>query len=147
MLTAVGAIGRLTPRLIELRDLHGATMLLTQQLDPNNASSELVSALQDRMRPLYRTITEILEQLARFDYPFKHGRGKHSIAAYCTEAAPSSEDLGSLLTAGGDMLDRLPSLLMRLMGQLAIAAENVEKVLGLPPVDPGASSALPGAEG
>lgn len=135
LLTSVVAINRAIPSLVELEGAHGACLVLVHLLEGREQDEDLVGAILERMKALYRLIDEVRERLGTADYPFKHSRGKISIAAYCTETKPLADDLGGLLNAASDILDRLPALVVRLMAQLAVAAENVERAVGLPPLE------------
>ncbi len=141
LLCAVVAIRGTLDSLIELRNVHAATMLLVENLQGNEQDAELIGAITDQMKTLHRLIGDVRGRLTNVDYPFKHGKGKMSIAVYCAESTPSSEDLAGMLDAGGTILDRLPTLLVRLMGQLSLVAEMVETAIGLPPLaDPPAGN-------
>ena len=68
-----------------------------------------------------------------------------TVAKYCVETLPAKDDVGGVLNAVGSFLDRLPTLFVRLMAQLAMKAEKVEFVLGLQPL-PEPKEAEPVAE-
>ncbi|MGD9721387.1 MAG: M48 family metallopeptidase [Pirellulales bacterium] len=130
--------------LLELRNAHSATMLLLQYLDGREKDLELTNAIVEQMRVLHRLINDERSLLGAIDYPFQHGKGKISVAVYCAESTPASEDLGGLLTSAGQILDRLQALAVRVMSQLALAAEQVEGALRLPPL--AESAVAPGVD-
>jgi Zn-dependent protease with chaperone function len=134
LLCAAVAIRGVMASLVELRNVHASTFLLVQSMQGHQGDESLYGAISKGMRALHRTIDDVRSRLNNVDYPFRHGRGKMSIAVYLCEMTPSSDDLGGQLTAGDQILDRLPPLLTRLMSQLAVAAELAENAVGLPPL-------------
>ena len=47
---------------------------------------------------------------------------------------PEKNDIGGLLNASGEALDRIAGLYRRALGRLAVTAEEVKHTLGLSPV-------------
>ena len=134
LLAAALAVKKSFSLLLDLRNSHTAGMILAQNLQGHEQDSDVINALLHYMRAMHRSIGELRNSLIKVDYPFKHGRGKLSIASYCSDVAPTADDLGGLLHAGDEFLDRLPTLYVRVMGQLAVMGEFVESAVGLPPL-------------
>jgi len=49
-------------------------------------------------------------------------------------SVPPRDDIAGLLNLSHEAIDRLSVLYVRALGRLAIAAEEVESALGLPPI-------------
>ncbi len=134
LLTAAAALKSANASVGDLRNAHSCGVLLTQALQSKPDSTSLIQTLTHTMRAMYRATDAIRSALGRVEYPFQHGRGKMSIAAYCTQVTVTESDLGALLQAGSEILDRLPTLNARVISQLALIAELVENAVGLPPL-------------
>ena len=48
---------------------------------------------------------------------------------------PDKNDVGALMQVAEDAIDRLLSLYRRALGRIALTAEEVERVLGLEPIN------------
>jgi hypothetical protein len=134
LLAAALAVKKSFSFLLDLRNAHTAGMILAQNLQGHEQDTSVIDALLHYMRAMHRSIGELRNSLIKVNYPFKHGRGKLSVATYCSDVAPTADDLGGLLRAGDEFLDRLPTLYVRVMGQLAMMGEMVESAVGLPPL-------------
>jgi len=53
---------------------------------------------------------------------------------YALPGVPKADDIGELLDAAGNALDKIIPLHYRLVGRLALATEEVEKILGMDPL-------------
>src|SRR5262249_48999163 len=68
-------------------------------------------------------------------YPFEHAREDVSLGQFAfPPLIPAKDDIGGLMEASGEAIDRLAQLHGRALGRLALAAEEVERALGLPPI-------------
>jgi Zn-dependent protease with chaperone function len=128
--------------LIEMRDQQAALGLLLSQLEKNKKNQHYIHVVLALAERLQITIVKLLEFSKHFRYPFPHNRGPISLSQFCVEAAPAKNDVAGIMNAAGAILDRLPSIQMRVMGQLTSAAETIEKGLGLEPLEQ--LPALPG---
>jgi len=128
--------------LIEMRDQQAALGLLLSQLEKNKKNQHYIHVVLALAERLQITIVKILDFTKHFRYPFPHNRGPISLSQFCVEAAPAKNDVAGIMNASGAILDRLPSIQVRVMGQLTSAAETIEKGLGLEPLEQ--PPALPG---
>jgi hypothetical protein len=86
------------------------------------------------------TLRNLLEELRRkvgdaIAYPFEHADENVTLARFVFPASlPESNDIGGLLEASGEALDRLAGLYRRALGRLAVTVEEVERALGLTPI-------------
>jgi len=128
--------------LVEMRDQQAALGLLLSQLEKNKKNQHYIHVALALAERLQITIVKMLEFTKHFRYPFPHNRGPISLSQFCVEAAPAKNDVAGIMNASGAILDRLPSILTRVMGQLTSAAETIEKGLSLEPLEQ--PPALPG---
>ena len=66
------------------------------------------------------------ESALSMPYPFEHAQGDISMSKYILPFVPESEQVGDLMSFGGDAIDRVISLSQRILGRLAVAGELVE---------------------
>jgi len=68
-------------------------------------------------------------------YPFEHAEENITLARFALPTLPDTNDIGGLLQASHEALDRLGALYVRALGRIAVTAEEVECALGLPPIE------------
>jgi predicted Zn finger-like uncharacterized protein len=69
-------------------------------------------------------------------YPFEHAQENMTLARFVIpDTIPQKEDIDGVLQLSNAALDRLPGLFARALGRLALTAEEVERVLGLSPIE------------
>jgi Zn-dependent protease with chaperone function len=69
------------------------------------------------------------------DYPFEHADENVTLAKFAFPTlVPEKNDIGGLMNASGEALDRIAGLYRRALGRLAVTAEEVERALGLLPI-------------
>jgi predicted Zn finger-like uncharacterized protein len=94
-----------------------------------NAVLRAASALRDRLE---ETRWKVGDGIA---YPFEHAHEDVTLGKFAfPPLIPAKEDIGGLVEASGEAIDRLAGLHRRALGRLALAAEEVERALGLPPI-------------
>lgn len=85
-------------------------------------------------------LRELLEELRwkvgdTIYYPFEHAMEDITLARYAMPAIiPEKNDVGALLGASDEAIERIFSLYRRALGRLTVTAEEVEAVLGLPSI-------------
>ena len=67
------------------------------------------------------------------EYPFEHADAEISLSRYVLATVPPKEEIGLLLGAADDSVQRVIGTFGRALGRLTHAAEEVEQALGLPP--------------
>ena len=117
--------------LFELRNEQAALGVLLGNLEGNEENQSLVASIQAKMESLHRRVQGIRDALSSATYPFDHAKGKISIAEYLVPEMPFADDLGAIFGAGEAILETLPTLYARMVGRLAVTAEQVEESLGL----------------
>jgi predicted Zn finger-like uncharacterized protein len=90
---------------------------------------------------------EQLEQLHRkvgdaLYYPFEHASDEISLARFAFPTGlPRPDEIGRVWEAVNDIVPRIDGLYFRAIGRLALAAEAVERLLKLPPLEDSGSQA------
>jgi Zn-dependent protease with chaperone function len=135
LLSIANAIAGNMGSLIEMRDQHAALGALLSQVEKNKKNQHYIHVVLAVAERLQVTIRTVLEFTKHFPYPFPHNRGPISLSQFCVETAPAKNDVAGIMNSASAILDRLPSIQMRVMGQLTSAAETIEKGLGLEPLE------------
>jgi hypothetical protein len=101
-------------------DLFG---LLSQQPD----SPDVRSVVMESLARLHIQVQKLEQRLVRAPYPFDHGRGALSIAAFAAQGLPLVDGVGAEVHARTRaFLGRLQALVDRALARLATLAERVE---------------------
>ena len=93
-----------------------------------NAATAASSQLRQRLDDFRWKIGDLL------DYPFEHAEESISLAKYVLAVIPPRDEVGLLIHAASDALDRMFATYGRALGRLTHAAEEVERILGFPPI-------------
>jgi predicted Zn finger-like uncharacterized protein len=114
--------------------LLGAVQAYQAGKDPKNeplinAMLRAAAGLRDRLEESRWKVGDAI------DYPFEHADENVTLAKFAfPPRLPEKDDIGGLLEASGEALDRVSGLYHRALGRLAVTAEEVERALGLPPI-------------
>lgn len=133
----------------ELARLARARAVLAGAIQPYNEGNDPQN--QPRINAILRAASDLRDRLeeARWKvgdgiaYPFEHASEGVTLGKFAFPALiPAKDDIGGLMEASGELIGRLAGLHGRALGRLALAAEEVERALGLPPIvvedaDPG----------
>lgn len=134
-LKAQGLLVEMFPKLMEYRLTGSAMQVLLSQLEHNRDKMPLINAIKARMLKMHNQLGEIFKRLVLVKYPLDHADASVSIANYLLEKLPTDEDLGGLLNAYSELMEKLPILYLRLTSHLGAVSEQVETALGFPPMD------------
>ena len=75
-------------------------------------------------------------------YPFDHADAAMTVSRFLMpDGPPVKGDIGGQYEAAEQFVDRMGALYPRVAGHLAVMAERVEQVLGLPPLEANATAA------
>ncbi|TWT77489.1 heat shock protein HtpX [Posidoniimonas polymericola] len=110
--------------------------LIHQMQSAGEASEEMVAAadrIVDRVRP---KVSQLREVLSRQSYPFKHKDPSVSLGAYVLPTPPNPRDLGGVIDAISEVSEGTITVRRRVLGELATIAEQVESLVGCPPLPP-----------
>jgi len=95
-----------------------------------NAILRGASDLRDKLEELRWKVGEAV------DYPFEHANEDISVGRFALPPVlPDKDDVGGLLEVAEAAIDRLLNLYRRALGRLTVTAEEVERVLGLEPIE------------
>lgn len=101
------------------------------------ADENLVSAIDAIVGRLYPKLEQVREVLSRSPYPFKTNPPDRTLGNFVLPSQPHRRDLGGVVDALPEMLDRILNTRLQILAELASHAESVERVLKLAPlVDP-----------
>ncbi len=119
-----------------LRSLHALGVVCRLFSEGNHGKNEsMINAclrggneVHDRLRELQWKIGDVIS------YPFEHAQENVSLTRFALPLIPQNNALGELLQVGEECSGRLTTLHQRVLGRLCVTAEEVERVLGLPPL-------------
>ncbi len=134
LLPAGAFTSRAMPRLVEFRNGNIAMASLLARLEDNQGNETLIKEIRRRMRLVRDELKEVCGELEGQPYPFSHAEGEVSLGRYAAPEMPGIDDPGEIFGAGDGMINRSFSTYLRLVGRLVLAAEAVEKALGMPPL-------------
>ena len=106
---------------------------ITQSKTPNhpgmnNGLVRAAAVLHDRLEELYWKIGDLIP------YPFEHAQEDTTLGKFVLPEVPPKEAIGDLARVSFEAIDKLGTLYRRVLGRLAVTAEEVEKALNLPPL-------------
>ena len=129
----------ITPQLARLSQARSVLIGTLQAYEANNdpknqprinAVLRAASALHDRLEETRWKVGDAI------DYPFEHAQEDVTLGKFAfPPLIPAKDDIGGLLDAALEAINRLAGLHRRALGRLALAAEEVERALGLPPIE------------
>jgi len=128
--------GSLVTRVILHRSvLHSTVQLLQSATNPNKEHWN--NALIGAGAPLEACLDELRGKLGdAIDYPFDHAQEDITLVRFILPDPPvDKNDVDGLLRSSEGALSRLHGLYCRALGRLAVTVEEVEQVLGLPPIE------------
>lgn len=98
------------------------------------ADDALVNKLHNLSVDVHRLVTSLRNQLHGAAYPLEHSRQGLTLDADVCQSIPAAHDIGALMSAAIDAMERATHLYPRLLGRLALVAERIEKLAGLSPL-------------
>jgi len=134
ILPALQLVASQTDRMRTLRNVLAGLAGLIELLEARRKNQTFVDGILHQSSQVHACLVEIRNALAAGAYPFEHAKGPCSLADYILPALPDSEDLAAVFHAAGEVVQTLPDLYFRMMGELARVAEQVESLLGLAPL-------------
>lgn len=135
---AASLIGsRVLPDLPAVIEARMTLIRMLGKLSDNQKNEKLHNAILRGARQLRDRLQEISWKFGNaVIYPFEHARGEISLGRFVMpNEVPAHEDIGGLLEVSGELLDKLLPLYCRILGRLALAAEEVERALNLEPLE------------
>ena len=108
--------------------------LVHQAQSAGQADEQLVGAIDRVVDVVQPKMTQVRDVLTTTPYPFPHKDKSVSVGGFALSNPPSSKDLGAVISALGEMTDRIITMRRRALGELGAIAEQVESALGMPPL-------------
>ena len=134
MLTALVALESVWPTVTDLMEVGSALEMLLDLVESTEVDHQLYQQVISVNQEAIQRIEWIRGQLTMQVYPFEHARGKISIGDYALSQIPPKDNIGEVLGAAAEMLDKLNNLYYRVIAYLASIAESVETVFGFQPL-------------
>ena len=97
----------------------------------SDAGTYLIGTIENMRVEIKEEVRRFYKKLESLEYPFEHGEGKISVAAYAFGRLPEDEDSEKWIGAACQGTELLPPLVARLAGQLALWIEEAETAVGL----------------
>lgn len=136
--------GRIIPELPAVLRCNQMLANLLQQLSQDNARNNepLVNACLRAGSRLRDALQELQWKLGdAIEYPFEHAQEGVGLARFALPLIPDARELVDLYRTAEEATGRVNVLHRRVLGRLAVTAEEVEKVLGLKPLEAPAATA------
>jgi hypothetical protein len=130
-------VSELLPLATALRDQVHALEALVMQIEGTSVSEQLHRALAVETPRVVEALRKLSDAASSVAYPFRHGDEDASVGDYLVPELPvgTLEQMSNVLGAGGEAVDRLYRLYLRLLGRVAGIAERVEEAMGFPPLE------------
>jgi hypothetical protein len=94
-----------------------------------NAVLRAASNLRDRLEEIRWKVGDGIA------YPYEHANEGITLGKFAfPPLIPAKDDINGLMEANGEAINRLAGLYGRALGRLALAAEEVERTMGLEPI-------------
>jgi Zn-dependent protease with chaperone function len=108
--------------------------VLTRQIANNESNERLIKSIHQWMDTVRQDLGFLRQGLGNTAYPFGHAQAEMTLGLFIVN--PNFEDceLGELLDIAETAIDRMPRICSKLAARLALAAEEVETIHGLPPL-------------
>jgi hypothetical protein len=118
-------------RLEDARVLHASLQALLPLVKPGKNDELLVSGILSFARKLDEATHELHSEWREQRYPYESNEGAVTLARYSARALPVTDNVFEISEVTGGMIDSIYTLYMRILSDLASAAEEVEDQLGL----------------
>jgi Zn-dependent protease with chaperone function len=125
---------RVLPVMAPLLRARGALFGILGRWQGNEKNDRLHNAIRRGARRLHDLLQELSWKVGGgVLYPFDHAHGEISLARFVFPSVlPAADDINELIQMSHDVVDKIIPLHCRLLGRLILAAEEVERVFGLP---------------
>lgn len=127
-------ISGLMSELGTMRILFRRLAALYGQIEKNQHNRRLYQEIFEQMEKLHTRLTSVHRQMRGRDYPLNNETMTLSLRSYALPEVPEQEDLFGLVSVTQNLYEKVAGLQVRLFARLARAAEQVEVIIGLPPL-------------
>ena len=118
--------------LLQMRNTHAALRSLFIQLRGHERDQDLIREILRETKDVFERLAQLRQSLAMVMYPFDHAKGRITMADYALEEMPDRENPFHIYEAAEQLGIAMSAFYPRLAGRLAIMAEKVESLIGLP---------------
>jgi hypothetical protein len=137
LLRIVTVLGQQAPNLRDMvKDHQTVAAIMSVEPTGDDEVQRCLSLMSRRTQALRKRIDSLLLVLEPVPYPFEHAEGSVSLAAFVAADMPPDENELSAFLQGGHVLTRVSDIHARVHGRLAAIVEDVERAVGLEPLDP-----------
>lgn len=119
------------------RELHREFILLStlyQVMRQVGRDEKLVRKIQKQFAGCHNQLVHIRSCFAEDPYPFEHKKAGITVAEFLVPEVPHPYDYAAIVECADEAPERFYLLYYRLLGDLALIGERVEKALRLPPL-------------
>ena len=114
--------------------LYRRVAALFGQIEKNQQNRRLIEKIIDQMQKMHNRLNAVQQQMKDRDYPFNTEKMMLTLVQYALPTVPDADDLYGLVTVTQNLYEKIAGLQVRLFARLAHTAEQVETILGLPPL-------------
>ena len=130
----VRMLSRVMPTMEPMGEAVEGLVALLHNVEGNEEDQALEDEVIHQRGLAHRHLLELESLMDATLYPFTHGSGAITMHRHLVPGVPAEDDLAAHVEVCGQALDRAQTLYVALMGRLAAVAEEVERVLDLPPL-------------
>jgi hypothetical protein len=116
---------------VEIVEKSASYNMLVQELMANNQNEEVFRAVQGLTRELHTLVHRMRSAFQNFKYPYDHATKELSLSNFLIPEVPMKDDIGSVYQAANQLVESVPALYERLLGDMALIAIAVETAVGL----------------
>lgn len=132
LLPAIVRFTEVAPTLLELQENFFVLVSLLHWLSEHHDDHGAGARAHKRFAKSYQLIMSIRDELGDEPYPFEHGAGEMTIAAYTIGNIEQEGGLMALMAKNEQVVNNLMTVYYRILGRLATVCEMVETAMGLP---------------
>ncbi|NUQ62512.1 MAG: M48 family metalloprotease [Pirellulales bacterium] len=134
VLPVLAAVGRCCDAILQLRNDHAALAILVGKLQERPKDVFLADAVQAQAVEIQKQIERLIDGLNTVYYPFDHEKKRVTLREYALAGMPEEPTLAGIYHVAVALVKTLHELYYRMASRLAMTAERVESLLGLPPL-------------
>ena len=131
----LGCMQQVSSTLPEILQRRAYIQILSRLLQDRKNDEGIAGRIDSALGDQFQALSELRFLLKEYEYPYDHADGRITMLQYAMTWTPSKNDGSEIIKAVEQLADRMQSLFFRVMGDLATIGENVEKALGLPPME------------
>lgn len=136
VLASLKEIDKQHPKILELEEMLYYQIFCVQHVDSNKDDQHgLYAEITQSSEQLIMQLHILRDNLMMVPYPFDHADANMTVGAVLIPTVPAADDVIATLQTAETVLNSYHNIRGRCLGHLSIAAETVEKSLGLNPLE------------